>query len=174
MNRPFKLSAGILLTVVMIFTSCASSTSQKAHKGNPSSKFQDDLTSYRPRPFKTEEDTVKTTEVNTEVVKPQNDITAKLDARLDSIAELNKKTTTTQGFRILVYSGNSSEEASKTKVKVYDLLPDVNVYSIYKQPSFRVKVGDYPQRLQAYNALSLLRDAFPNAMIVPDEINIVK
>lgn len=163
---------GVLLTAFMLITSCASSTSQKVSKDSSSAKFQDDLSSFRPKVGKST-DTVKAETEQAEVI-PTNDITTRLNNRLDSIATYNKKNKSGQGYRILVYSGNSSEEAGKTKEKVYDLLPDIHVYSIYKQPSFRVKVGDFPQRLEAYNTMGMLKEAFPNAMIVPDEINIVK
>jgi hypothetical protein len=74
------------------------------------------------------------------------------------------------GYRILLYSGQSSEEANKIKKQVYLLNADDNVYTEYKQPSFRVKVGNYLNRIEANYYLEEYKKTFPNAMILPDQI----
>ena len=78
-----------------------------------------------------------------------------------------------QGYRILVYTGVSSEEAQRNKQSVYSYNSDLNVYTQYKQPSFRVKVGDLTNRVEAHYILNDLKQSFPNAMIVPDQINLL-
>jgi hypothetical protein len=104
----------------------------------------------------------------------QHDVTDKLNSRLDTLAKINQKHSTVQGFRILIYTGSSSDESQKMKQQVYAYNSDLNVYTQYKQPSFRVKVGDFIDRVEASYILNDLKKNFPNAMIVPDQINLVR
>lgn len=90
----------------------------------------------------------------------------------DSMALNYQRFETMAGYRILIYSGGSSDQAFKIKQQFYEAFPDIPVYSIYKQPSFRVLVGNYIDRVDAYYYLSDVRSAFPNAMIIPDKIKI--
>jgi hypothetical protein len=105
---------------------------------------------------------------------PQQDITKLLNARVDSLAVKNKRMKFAQGFRVLVYTGNSREEVKKVRLKLRTLLEEEPVYDEFKQPTFRVKAGDYYNRLDAYYTLSKLQKDFPNAIVVPDQINILK
>jgi hypothetical protein len=93
--------------------------------------------------------------------------------RIDSLAEINKAYSTIQGYRILVYTGPSSDDAQRNRQSVYNYNSDLNVYTQYKQPSFRVKVGDFTNRVEAHYILNDLKESFPNAMIVPDQINLL-
>lgn len=102
------------------------------------------------------------------------DVTKQVNARLDSMAVRNKRFKYTQGFRILVYTGASSEEVAKVKEQVVALVPYESVYNVYKQPTFRIKVGDYSNRVEAGGVLGTLQKDFPNAILIPDQIVILK
>jgi hypothetical protein len=103
----------------------------------------------------------------------QYDVSKKVTMRIDSLAEINKAYSTIQGYRILVYTGPSSDDAQRNRQSVYNYNSDLNVYTQYKQPSFRVKVGDFTNRVEAHYILNDLKESFPNAMIVPDQINLL-
>ncbi|TAH26851.1 MAG: hypothetical protein EAZ07_02960 [Cytophagales bacterium] len=105
---------------------------------------------------------------------PTLDVTKQLNQKLDSIALKNKKFKYAQGYRILVYTGSSSEEVNKIKAKVIEIVGSEPVYSVYKQPTFRIKVGDYLNRVDAGRVIMLLKTDFPNAILIPDQIIIIK
>ena len=102
------------------------------------------------------------------------DVTAKLNAKLDTIAEKNKQIKFTNGYRIQVYLGNSKEESKSAKEKLYKLFRDANIYASYKQPDYKVKFGDYTDRLEVYYVLMSLRNDFPNALIIEEQVNIIR
>lgn len=102
------------------------------------------------------------------------DVTAKLNAKLDTIAEKNKLIKFTNGYRIQVYLGNSKEESNLAKEKLYKLFRDANIYASYKQPDYKVKFGDYTDRLEVYYVLMSIRNDFPNALIIEEQVNIIR
>ena len=152
--------------------SCVSVKSQSS--GDPNNAYKEDLSIYRPKYAQTSGDTQSKNATNNKPFTPQQDITKSLNSRIDSLSVRNRRMKFAQGFRVLVYTGNSSEEVKKVKLKLRTLLDDEPVYDEFKQPTFRVKAGDFYNRLEAYYMLSKLQKDFPNAIVVPDQINIVK
>lgn len=159
-----------ILSIIML-SSCVA-MSQK-HKGTVE-PYNEDLSAVRPVFINPDTLTGKpTAPVATTPQTFQNDASKKVNARIDSLAEINKKYSTMQGYRILVYTGPSSDEAQKNRQLVYEYNSDLNVYNQFKQPSFRVKVGDFTGRVEANYILNDLKQIFPNAMVVPDQINLL-
>jgi hypothetical protein len=154
------------LTVFLFLFSCAAGVSQKSTGKNG---FQDDLSVYRPK-FKKDTIAQASVAVKDEMpVSPSKDVTSTLNQKLDQIASTAPKTV--KGFRVMIYSGNSKEEATTIKEKASGLTSE-NVYIEFKAPNFRVKVGDAANRLEANYLLGKLKKEFPTAVIVPDEINV--
>ena len=95
------------------------------------------------------------------------------DYILDSVALANKKLKYTQGFRILVYTGFDKKQANTAKETLYKSLGNVEIYTIFKQPTYKVKLGDFNNWLDANFILNTkVIQNFPSALIVPDLINI--
>jgi hypothetical protein len=82
------------------------------------------------------------------------------------------KNSTRKGFRIQVFSGNQRAQAMKIRTEILSLYPDTRVYLIYKQPTFRVRVGDFLTRDEASIWLLNLQKTYKAAFIVPDNIQI--
>ena len=83
------------------------------------------------------------------------------------IGELN-------GFRIQIaaYSGvNSKSQAEAARNTFNNLFPYTQSYLIYNEPYFKVRVGNYRSRLQAYKDLETIKLTYPSAYIVPDKIS---
>jgi hypothetical protein len=155
---------------VIVMSSCVA-MSQK-HKSNDT--YYEDLSLVRPQFINPDTLSSKSTKP-TVVANPnfQYDVSKKVTMRIDSLSDINKVYSTMQGYRILVYAGTSSDDAQRNKQSVYTYNSDLNVYTQYKQPSFRVKVGDFTNRVEAHYILNDLKQSFPNAMIVPDQINLL-
>ncbi len=163
-----------LLSIVFVLMSCAKGQTQMK-QDTTKGMFKEDLTAYRP---KYDTDSAPKTSKDTKNTPPANNSTSpnaalSADARVDSVAARNRGVKNAQGFRVLVYSGNSSEESRKVRERIYKILPDADIYSQYKQPTFRVKVGDCFNRIEANNLYVKLKEEFPEAKIVPDQINII-
>jgi hypothetical protein len=165
------------LIVLVLFTSaCASVHSQKSKGSNEQVKeYKEDLSAFRPR-YEVAEDK-KETATQPQLppqVAPKNDINRFLAEKLDSVYSYNEKITSADGFRILVYTGTSSEEARTQRNYIYEALPYAKSYTEWRSPNFKVKAGDFVDKLEAYYAYAKLVKIFPNAIVVPDKVNIVR
>lgn len=148
---------------------CSSSSSvSKSTKKD----YSEDLSSYRVDYNGTEKEKKAMSPENASAVKPTHHITSKLDNTLEQIAYNNKEYNTTSGYTILVYSGSSREAAANAKDMVYKILPDSRPQIQYIQPYYKVKVGKFLERLEAQKSYSDLREEFPDAMIIPEKIEI--
>lgn len=99
-------------------------------------------------------------------------VNKQLDALLDSVANERRKANLINGFRILLYSGNDREKASKAKEMAYRLIRNSNVYTSYQSPTFKVKLGDYYQKIDAYLALKKIVSVFPKAVIIQEVVKL--
>lgn len=78
------------------------------------------------------------------------------------------------GYRIQIaaYSGvNSKSQAEYAKNAFNNLFPYTKSYLIYTEPYFKVRVGNYYTRIQAYKDLTTIQQSYPSAYIVPDKIS---
>lgn len=134
---------------------------QKAHAQTFWQQLRADETSPKP-----------VTESKSEFTSNQYCIENQLNALLDSQAVVNLKATRISGFRILLYTGNSREEAGKAKEKAYRIFGNSDVYTSYQQPTFKVRLGDFYDKMEAFFALKKLENAFPKSAIVPELVNL--
>ncbi len=81
------------------------------------------------------------------------------------------------GYRVQIYfdSGNQSKKkANDVKTQFLAKKPDVPCYLVYQAPNFKVRVGDFRSRYEAYKLYREIRNDFPSAYIVKDEISFPK
>jgi len=108
----------------------------------------------------------------TETVTFTKTVNEKVDVVLDSIDRFNLMRRSVDGYTIQIYSGQNREDAMNTKKKMNEERPDLTANLQYQQPKFRVTVGKYYSKLEAYQDLSRLRTIFPAAILVPEKIPI--
>ena len=78
------------------------------------------------------------------------------------------------GYRIQVtaFSGNNSRNRAESERSIFKSnFPGISVYLSYSEPYFKLRVGDYFTRMEAYKDLKRIQLTYPNAYIVPDNIN---
>ena len=78
-----------------------------------------------------------------------------------------------EGYRIqiIAVAGTNSKKSAQTIVDEFSLnFPEIPVYLSYSEPNFRVRVGDFKTRLDAFNALSGIKLIYSGAFIVKDKI----
>ncbi len=170
MRRIKNKGLGLLL---LVFLSCAR-TPGTTSKSEATAKAED-LSAYRPKfpvpPAETATNTQTATEA-TVTVMPANHVNNRVLALLDTVANANKTIKYAQGYRILVYTGTERKVAMDIRRAVIDRIPEERDYLQYRQPTFRLKVGDYLNRIEAQQVLSRIKDISPNALIISDQINV--
>lgn len=79
------------------------------------------------------------------------------------------------GYRIQVtaFSGNNSRNRAENERATFQThFPYISIYLTYSEPYFKLRAGNYLNRLDAYKDLKNIQLVYPNAYIVPDFINI--
>ena len=165
----------LIFSLLIIASACTKKgISQKGGK-NKDVQYSENLAEFRPT-YKAPEEpntpTAASTSASQSTVKPSNDVTEKVDTAMEQIAVANKNIRYAQGYRIQIYSGNNRDEANKARNQSYALFPDITPHIIYNQPTFRVKVGDFVDRLDAQRVYAGLLADFPNAIVVQDKVEI--
>lgn len=99
------------------------------------------------------------------------------DARIDDLLrqhiEINKTKGTIPGWRIHLKStsgNNSKKEASDLKAAFLNRYPDIPAYLSYQSPNFKVRVGDFRTKIDAYKFYKELKSEFTSAYIIRDDI----
>lgn len=158
---------GILLQLLM---SCV------AQQKSIDTDYYEDLFDLRPR-VTAPVDTPIIASSSTKETKPNSvvytkTVNEKIDVVLDSIDRFNLMRRSVDGYTIQIYSGQNREEAMNVKKKMSTDLPELTANLQYQQPKFRVTVGKYYSKLEAYQDLTLLRKSFASAILVPEKIAI--
>jgi len=146
---------------------------------NPSQKpkYKEDLSVYRPvyqnvsieNKIISNVDTSLILEMN-DSIRASSDIAPQLDSLLDNIAKNNRAKGFIQAYTVQVYTGNNRKIAEDAKLRVYKLLPVITPKLSYIQPNYKVKVGIFYNKLDAYSTHSYLKKSFPTAIIIPERI----
>ena len=96
-----------------------------------------------------------------------------VDRMVERHAEFNSRVKTIPGFRVQI----ASFSGINSKAKAFDLrdsfvadYPEVQAYIVFDEPNFKVKVGDFRTRLEAYAFLQTIKD-FYKGYVVKDNIN---
>ena len=86
--------------------------------------------------------------------------------------ELNTRVKTMPGFRVQIasFSGtNSKTSAFNLRDRFMIDYPQVQAYIVYDEPNFKVKVGDFRTRLEAYAFLQEIKEVY-KGYIIKDNI----
>lgn len=90
------------------------------------------------------------------------------DERRDSVAVEEE---VLQGFRIQIFASPRIDEATRAKQTAAQLITTDSLYIVFDPPVYKVRVGDYPTRLEANRALAaIVQKGYPDAWIVADRI----
>lgn len=157
------------VTILFILYLVVSCTPKLATKDD-AEEYSEDVSEFRPQIEDDESESLEVPMTNFEkgpYVAPTHSINREMNVVMDSIVVHNSDKTYTT-YTIQVYIGRSREEANQVREKVYRVLPDEKPQLTYKQPSYKVNVGRYFDRVEAYKTLTTLRGTFPSAMLVPE------
>lgn len=108
-------------------------------------------------------------------VHAQNDsITYHQDPKINELLGIyklyNQKNDFLDGYRVQIAFSNDRQEIYNDKAKVYQDFPDEKAYVAYEQPYYKLRIGDYASRLEAYERLNDVIKKYPGAFVVRDKI----
>ncbi len=111
-------------------------------------------------------------------IKPQYNQAHQVDSISDILAYEYSRYKKARGYRILIYSGSDEELAIEAQKKLRALemnaygdttsvFQKIKIYPKYNAPNFKILVGDYIDKLLAFQMLLQLNDEFPKALLIP-------
>lgn len=154
---------------LLMVTGCA------VHKPSSASqtRYSEELSALRPA-VDARDSALTVNEVprKTEFVEARHAINKELDTVLDSINRINLSRKYIDGFTIQVYSGLDREAALNVRKQLTTTLPELQSEVQYNQPNFRVRAGNYFNRLDAQKDFVSIKRYFPNAIITPTRIEL--
>ena len=154
--------------IVLIVFALAIRCTPKLATSTTSEDYIEDVSDFRPTVPKDTQEELEVSDQqndNEPYVAPTQSINNEMSAIMDSIIVHNRDKSY-YTYTVQVYIGRSREEANQAREKVYRVLPEEKPELSYKQPSYKVKVGKYFDRVEAYKTLTKLRGTFPGAGMV--------
>jgi len=82
--------------------------------------------------------------------------------------EFNERMRTVPGFRVQIAAlsgANSRDQAFELKRRFKEEYPEVEVYIVFTEPNFRIKVGDFTSKLDAYVFMQRIKDRYPGNIV---------
>ena len=105
-------------------------------------------------------------------------LNVKQDSRIDRLIRRQRDvysvSNTMNGFRIQIFMeiGNDAvAHAESMKYSFTRAFPEIPVYLSYEQPYYRLRVGDFRNRIEAEKYLRLIKPKFGLAFVTAEEIN---
>jgi hypothetical protein len=82
--------------------------------------------------------------------------------------EFNERMQTVPGYRVQIASlsgPNSRNQAFELKRQFKEEYPDIEVYIVFTEPNFRIKVGDFTSKLDAYVLMQTIKERYPGTIV---------
>jgi len=100
-----------------------------------------------------------------------------LEALVVNHIKINERQNGFMGYRVQVFFGSGGEAKKKAleiKSKITSKYPDIEAHIIYDTPNFKLRLGDFRVKNDAYKFKKELEDEYPSAFIVEDMIDFPK
>lgn len=97
------------------------------------------------------------------VSAPTSHVTAQVEQRLRDQAFTNQNVKYVSGFRVRAYLGLERDQVMNIRRQIISRYPDETDYITFKQPVYRLYVGDYVSKLDAARGLARVRQFVPRA-----------
>lgn len=103
---------------------------------------------------------------------------ASINVLVDKHKRINQKEL--KGYRIQIYRGSGQKAREDANASSYlftsnfPAFDQTQVYAIYESPYFKLRIGDYRTKNDAFEFLYHVKRVFPNAYIVATKINFPK
>ena len=120
-------------------------------------------------------DTIKPPDSTSVVVHkdPRLDLLVKKQAQINEVTSRDARRTD-KGFRLMIISTNSRDEAIAAKTKIYTYFPELKAYLWYQSPYFRVKAGNFKDRKDAEAYQQRINSYFLKGVFIMKDVIEVK
>ena len=103
----------------------------------------------------------------------------RIDLLIKKQAQINEETTresrrTAKGFRLMIISTVSRDEAIAAKTTVYTYFPELKAYLWHQSPYYKLKAGNFKDRKEAEDYQKRLNAYFPKGVFIMNDIVEVK
>jgi hypothetical protein len=103
----------------------------------------------------------------------------RIDLLIKKQAQINDETTresrrTAKGFRLMIISTVSRDEAMAAKTTVYTYFPELKAYLWHQSPYYKLKAGNFKDRKEAEDYQKRLNVYFPKGVFIMNDIVEVK
>jgi hypothetical protein len=163
-------SIALLLVSALVLSAC--SLFQKSTGPSYPSTYSEDLSYLRQGLFQETEVAISEESSSTPrpvFVQPQQDVNRRIDMILDTLKTRNAERGFLEGFSVQVISTRSRTEATEIRNQIVKDFEELRPEISYDQPNYKVKIGFFNDRLQAYEVYSQLpKQDFPYLVIVPE------
>ncbi len=118
----------------------------------------------------------KNTESSTDLLVNLKDDKASVDSVSEKLVKYYSTKTKAKGWRVQIWDGQNHIEMNNAMAKYKEtyLFLGLAVHDEYDKTLFRVKIGDFTDRLEAFRCLQEIKKQFPNALLVPDQVDLSK
>ncbi|SMB96467.1 hypothetical protein SAMN00120144_2764 [Hymenobacter roseosalivarius DSM 11622] len=169
----FPLRNVFLFSALLSLASCAASgpvgkTTTPDTTRRRESAPAEDLSRYRP--VFTSPSAATTPAGSKPTITPTNHVNSQIDQRLRDQAFTNQNVKYAQGYRILAYVGLERDQAMAIRRAVISRYPEETDYMTFKQPTYRLLIGDYMTRLEAEQAMLRIKPLAPRAQLQPAQV----
>lgn len=101
---------------------------------------------------------------------PTNQVNAQVEQRLRDQAFTNQNVKYASGFRVRAYLGLERDQVMSIRRQIISRYPDETDYITFKQPVYRLYIGDYINKLDAARGLARVRQFVPRAELEPMQV----
>ena len=101
---------------------------------------------------------------------PTNQVNAQVEQRLRDQAFTNQNVKYASGYRVRAYLGLEREQVMSIRRQIIARYPDETDYITFKQPVYRLYIGDYLTKLDAARGLEKVREFVPRAELEPMQV----
>ncbi len=96
------------------------------------------------------------------------------DPRIDHLIHIHTKergkVAKVPGYRIQIIQDTKRETIKNEKMRLISMYGNVPTYQSYQAPFFKLRIGNYTDRFEAYRMYLELKPIFPRAFIVRDKV----
>ena len=94
---------------------------------------------------------------------------------INKYVDFRKKENRIPGYRIRIYSNSGQsarQNAQNERAKFLRSYSETPTYLEYEAPNFKIYVGDYRNKIEAFGAYKQIQHEYKNAFLVPAKINL--
>lgn len=100
---------------------------------------------------------------------------ARLDLLISKQAEINEITSrdarrTMKGYRLMIITTISRDEAIAAKTKIYTFFPEIKAYLWHQSPYYKLKAGNFKDRKEAEDYQKKLNAIFPKGVYIMQDV----